>query len=111
MRRLNGNSVTSNGPGYRRTSVSFRQALIFAIGAAFGSILATLIGLEYTSWIIIAFCWPLAMLFTMLERPRERRSLISSAGRPWYVKAKRGSAPAPDHPLVSPKSKGLHRVK
>lgn len=111
MRLLKGNSATPTGPGSRRTSVSFRQALIFAIGAAFGSILATLIGLEYTSWIIIAFCWPLAMLFAMLERPRERRPRIASAGRPWYVKAKRGSAPAPERPHVNPKSRGLHRVK
>jgi hypothetical protein len=111
MRLLNSNSATSNGPGYRRTCPSFRQALIFAIGAAFGSILATLIGLEYTSWIIIALCWPLALVFAMLERPRERRPRILSAGRPWYEKAKQGLSPAPGHPPLRPKSNGLRRVK
>lgn len=111
MRRLNSNSATSNGPGSGRTGASFRLALIFAIGAAFGSILATLIGLEYTSWIIIALCWPLAMVFAMLERPRERRPRLLSAGRPWSAKAKRSSSPAPDRPPLSPKSNGLRRVK
>ncbi len=111
MRRLNSNSAASNGPGYRRICVSFRQALIFAIGAAFGSILATLIGLEYTSWIIVVACWPLALVFAILERSRERRPRIPSAGRPWYVKAGRSLSPAPDRPPLSPKSNGLRRVK
>lgn len=111
MKPLNSNSATSNGAGQRRTCLSLRQALIFAIGAAFGSILTTLIGLEYTSWIIIAVCWPMALLFGMLERPRERRPRILSAGRPWYVQATRTVSPAPGRPPLRPKSNGLRRVK
>jgi hypothetical protein len=107
MRRLNSSSTTSNGAGPRRSSTSFRYTLIFAIGAAVGSILATLIGLEYTSWIILALCWPLAMVFATLERPPR----IMSAGRSWYAKAKRHSTPTPDRPPLSPKSNGLRRVK
>ncbi|HUY20318.1 MAG TPA: hypothetical protein VMV15_13915 [Candidatus Binataceae bacterium] len=111
MRRLNSSSTTSNGAGSRRTSTSFRYTLIFAIGAGFGSILATLIGLEYTSWVILALCWPLAMVFATLERPRERQPRILSAGRSWYMKAKRRSTPTPDRPPLNPKSNGLRRVK
>jgi uncharacterized membrane protein YfcA len=111
MRIPRSNSATSNGPGDRRTRMSFRHALIFAVGAACGSILATLIGLEYTSWIIIVACWPLALLFSLLERPRERRLRLPSAGRPWYARMKRSMSPAPGRPPLRPGSKGLRRVK
>ena len=110
MRLLNGNSATPYGTP-RRACPGFRQALIFGIGAAAGSILATLIGLEYASWVIIAICWPLALIFGMLERPRERRPQVPSASRVWYATAKRNSAPAADRPPLRPTGKGLRRVK
>ncbi|MBF6568775.1 MAG: hypothetical protein IVW54_07865 [Candidatus Binataceae bacterium] len=109
MRLLKSNSAVPKGPGHRRAYLSFQQALIFSIGAAFGSILATLIGLDYASWIIIAVCWPMALLFGFLQRPRERRPRVISAARPWRMKAARTFAPTP-RPRQRPKS-GLRRVK
>ena len=111
MRLLNSNSATSNGTGQRRTYLSFRQALIFAVGAAFGSILATLIGLEYTSWVIIAVCWPMALIFGMLEQRPERRPRIPGSGQHWHAKARRGAASSTDRTPQRPTSRGLHRVK
>jgi hypothetical protein len=113
MRFLNGNSATSKGAGQRRTYPGFHHALIFAIGAALGSILATLIGLEYTSWVIIALCWPMALIFGMFERPRENRLQIPGTKRPWHSKAgKRSTAPpSPGRPPQRPTGRGLHRVK
>ncbi len=112
MRLLNSNSATPYGTGQRRPCPGFRQALIFGIGAAVGSILATLIGLEYASWVIIAACWPIALLFGMLERPRERRPHIISVGRAWYAAARRASAvSSPDRPPLRPTGRGLRRVK
>ena len=111
MRLLHSNSATSNGTGQRRTYLSFRQALIFAAGGAFGSILVTLIGLEYTSWVIIAVCSPMALVFGMLEQPRERHQRTSGVAPHWYSKVKRSAPPPPGRPPRRPTTRGLHRVK
>jgi len=102
--RLPGSSSAMNrqtGALHRNT---FRLALIFAGGAAFGSIATKLIGLEYASWIIIALCWPLAMIFAMFDRGRGQEAS--------QAPVRQGGKPNP--PPRRPANRGsdrLHRIK
>ncbi|MGH7907970.1 MAG: hypothetical protein ACREP6_15205 [Candidatus Binataceae bacterium] len=99
----------------RRFQITLYQAIIFAVGAAFGSILTTVIGLEYASWLIIALCWPIAIGFVMFDRARERKQKAPApAVRQWRVSTQRVSQPAPhkQSPRVRHSGSGvLHRVK
>jgi apolipoprotein N-acyltransferase len=102
--RLPGSSSILTRQAGALGGITFLQALIFAVGAAFGSILTKLLGLEYASWIIVALCWPLVMIFAMFDRGRQRENPHTSPRH-----GEKSGAP-PRRP-ISRGNDRLHRVK
>lgn len=111
MRHLDESSAMWKRLDRCHTQAGLRCSLIFAIGAGFGSILTALIGLEYTSWLVIVLCWPLALVFAMLERMKSHSHKGSTAAWPWRAPATDTGSPPPRRPPLNPRSGGLHRIK
>lgn len=71
----------------RRNPIKTEQVVVFTLGAAFGMVLAMLIGSSQMGWLIIGLLWPGLVAFALLSRAGKNKQQppSQSAARGWSI--------------------------